>query len=296
MLTIGRLLDDFLTYLADVRGVAPNTLAAHRSDLRQAAAALTAPLADLTCTQIEAFLGSRKASPATQARRAATLRRFFNWAQREYPGLPNPLDQVEPVTLDRRLPRPVRSREERATIDQAIAGAPQPYRLMLTILRETGMRGDEVLQLQLGDVLLDAGREGLRVQEPKNNAERIVVLTPGATPKTLRGLRAHVKTLKGHPSHVPLFRSNRGGRVSYHALRYQWVQLCRATGLANDQGQPHYTLHQLRHTRGTEMIEEGHSLEITQRVLGHRDPRSTLGYAELNDQQVRAALEKRRRG
>jgi site-specific recombinase XerD len=32
-------------------------------------------------------------------------------------------------------------------------------------------------------------------------------------------------------------------------------------------------------------------VEIVQRVLGHRDIRSTLGYAELQDTQVRAALE-----
>jgi hypothetical protein len=34
-------------------------------------------------------------------------------------------------------------------------------------------------------------------------------------------------------------------------------------------------------------------VEIVQRVLGHRDIRSTLGYAELQDARVRAALEGR---
>jgi len=33
-------------------------------------------------------------------------------------------------------------------------------------------------------------------------------------------------------------------------------------------------------------------VEIVQRVLGHRDIRSTLGYAELQKAQVRAALER----
>jgi site-specific recombinase XerD len=36
-------------------------------------------------------------------------------------------------------------------------------------------------------------------------------------------------------------------------------------------------------------------MEIIQRVLGHRDPRSTQGYAALHDDQVRAALEQPRR-
>lgn len=41
----------------------------------------------------------------------------------------------------------------------------------------------------------------------------------------------------------------------------------------------------------TELVEQGQRLEIVQRVLGHRDPRSTQGYAELAEAVVRAALE-----
>jgi len=39
------------------------------------------------------------------------------------------------------------------------------------------------------------------------------------------------------------------------------------------------------------LIRAGQPLEIVQRVLGHRDIRSTQGYAELDDVQVREALE-----
>jgi integrase/recombinase XerD len=58
-----------------------------------------------------------------------------------------------------------------------------------------------------------------------------------------------------------------------------------------DAGNPRYTLHQLRHTRGSELLAQGQPIEIVQRVLGHRDIRSTLLYAELNEDEVRAALE-----
>ena len=84
-----------------------------------------------------------------------------------------------------------------------------------------------------------------------------------------------------------------GTRVSYDALHYQWARLCQAAGLVDGAGAPRYTPHQLRHTRGSELIAQGQRVEIVQRVLGHRDIRSTLGYAELQDAQVRAALEGR---
>lgn len=129
------------------------------------------------------------------------------------------------------------------------------------------------------------------MREAKNGTERVVVLGPNATPRSMRGLRAHLKSVGEQPDHAPLFRSNRSTRLSYEGLYYQWVQVCTAAKLVDEQGKPRYTLHQLRHTRGTELLEEGKSIEVVQRVLGHRDIRSTQGYAELNEAQVRAALE-----
>ncbi|MBX0331410.1 site-specific integrase [Oscillochloris sp. ZM17-4] len=201
----------------------------------------------------------------------------------------------EPARQRQQLPRPIESSTDRTALDQAIAGAPQPYQLLFTLLREAGMRAGEVLALNLGDVSLAAGREGLRVRDPKNGTERVVVLGPTSTPRSLRMLRSHLKTLAGQPAHVPLVRSPRGTRVSYDALHYQWRRVCERAQLVDAAGAPRYTLHQLRHTRGSELIEQGQPMEIVQRVLGHRDPRSTQGDAALHDDQVHAALEQGRR-
>jgi len=193
----------------------------------------------------------------------------------------------------RGLPRPIREQHEQRSLDAAIARTPQPYRLIFLLLRETGMRVGEVLELRWGDVTLEAGREALRVREPKNGLGRTVILGPTATPHTLRGLRATRRALGHTPAEYDiLFRSNRGTRVSYDAAHYQWAKLCKVGGLVDTDGTPRYTPHQLRHTRGSELIAQGQRVEIVQRVLGHRDIRSTLGYAELQEAQVRAALER----
>jgi integrase/recombinase XerD len=293
--TLADQIDAFLTDATRRARLSQNTLRAYRYELRAAAKHFTAPLDQLTLTDLETWVHRENAAPSTVGRRIAALNRFFVWAVRNDLCFANPLVQREPRRARRYLPRPIRSGDERRAIDTAIAAAPQPYRLMLTILRETGMRPSEVIALNAGDITLDAGREGLRVREPKNAAERMVVLGPEATPKSLRGLRAQLKSLKGQPPHVPLFRSNRGTRVSYDALHYQWAQVCAHADLVDTHGKPRYTLHQLRHTRGTELIEQGQRMEIVQRVLGHRDPRSTQGYAELNEGQVRSALEQKQR-
>jgi integrase/recombinase XerD len=290
MTTLADLIDSFL--IDQQRRLRPNSLRAYRADLRIAAAHLTQPLAAITAKQIEGFLADPAAAKATARRRAAALSRLFQWALREGHIVQNPFDRVEPIALDRRLPRPVPAGDPRKDVAKAIALAPQPYRLIFTLLRETGMRVGEALGLNLGDVTLEPGREGLRVREAKNKTERIVTLGPNSTPKSLRGLRTHRKELgSSPPSTTPLFCSNRGTRVSYAAAQYQWTRCCTKAGLVAADGALCYTLHQLRHTRGTELVEEGKALEIVQRVLGHRDIRSTQGYADLTEAQVRAALE-----
>jgi len=56
---------------------------------------------------------------------------------------------------------------------------------------------------------------------------------------------------------------------------------------------PGYAPHQLRHARQRTLIAQGQRVEVVQRVLGHRDIRSTLSYAELRQTQVRVALDRR---
>jgi len=283
-------------YLSDprIRGrLKPSTLRAYRKDLAAASGAIVKPVAQITTVDLSIYLDGELA-PSTIARRLAALRGLFGWSLRERHIASDPTLALEAPRRPRRLPRPIRADADRQAVERAIAAAPPPFRLALTILRETCMRAGEVLALTLGDVTLAPGREALHMRDPKNRCERMVVLGPSATPKSLRSLRAHLRERKGEPDHAPLFRLNRGTRLSYDALHYQRAQACASAGLADDNGGPCYTLHQLRHTRATELVEQGQRLEIVQRVLGHRDPRSTQGYAELAETQVRAALEIRR--
>ncbi|NTW97256.1 MAG: tyrosine-type recombinase/integrase, partial [Oscillochloris sp.] len=218
-------------FLADRhRRLRPNTLRAYRADLVIAAAHLDLPLDQITPQAIEAFLADPAIAPSTARRRAAALSRLFQWAVREGYGRSNPCNLVEPIALERRLPRPVPAGDPRTDVAKVIAAAPQPYRLIFTLLRETGMRVGEALGLNLGDVTLEPGREGLRVREAKNKTERVVTLGPNSTPKSLRGLRAHLRDLAGLPTTTPLFSSNRGTRVSYAAAQYQWTQRCAKAG------------------------------------------------------------------
>ncbi len=239
MPTLTDILDAFLGNHRTRARLKPATLRAYRKDLAAAAAALLGPIEVIGAGDLAAYLDCAIA-PSTATRRLAALRAFFAWAVREGICAVDPTASLVAPRRTRHLPRPIRADSDRATVERAIAGAPQPFRLALTILRETGMRAGEVLALNLGDVTLAPGREALHVREAKNGTERMVVLGPTATPKSLRGLRAHRRERRGEPSCAPLFRSNRGTRLSYDALHYQWGRLCLAAGLVDEANKPRY--------------------------------------------------------
>jgi site-specific recombinase XerD len=153
------------------------------------------------------------------------------------------------------------------------------------------MRVGEALALNVGDVILAPGQEGLHVRDPKNRVERVVILGPNSTERSMRLLRRHLKALGERPDTHPLFCSNRTTRLRYGTVLYHWGKLCTAAALLDESGAPRYTIHQLRHTTATELLEAGHKVETVQRRLGHKDIRTTMGYAEVSDAKVRAELE-----
>ena len=279
-------------FLADLqRETRPTTLRADRADLTLAARSLTQPLDHVPWPTVEQVLRGGAPSPATVTRRTVSLRRCFTWAMQQGVCAANPLAQRAQRPRARRRACPMRSTTDLATVDAVIGAMPPPDRLIFTLVRETGMRIGAVLALNYADVTLAPGQEGLHMRDPKHGGERIAILGPDSTPKRLRGVRAWVRQFPGQPGWMPLFRSNRGTRVSYAAVQYQWAQRCAQAGLVETDGHLRSTMHQLRHTRGSELVRQRQRMEIIQRGLGHRDIRSTQNYADLDDVQVREALE-----
>ncbi|MBX0330931.1 tyrosine-type recombinase/integrase [Oscillochloris sp. ZM17-4] len=288
--TISSLLHDFTLTLRH-KGRTAATIKAYACDLRAAAAAFPGDISEIPRAALEAWL-AEVPTASTQARKLASLRTFFAWCLARELIARDPTLGLEARSTTRRLPRPVKGDGDRAALDAAIGSATMPYRLIFTLLREAGMRVGEVLALNVSDVSLAPGQEGLHVRDPKNRVERVVILGPNSTEKSVRLLRRHLKALGPDmpPTH-PLFCSNRKTRTRYTTVVWHWNKLCAGAGLIDPEGKPRYTIHQLRHTAATELLEEGHKIETVQRRLGHRDIRTTMGYAEVSDAAIRAELE-----
>jgi integrase len=203
----------------------------------------------------------------------------------DLPRLPNPLPRALSADVDRKLMAAVTG------LDDLLV------RAGLLVLRATGMRIGELLDLEL-DSLVDFASHGtwLRVPLGKLGTERMVPLDE----PTLATLDAWIAT-RGqqrplpHPRHgrpADFLFVERGRRPTAWRLRRGLDQAAATAGLVGPDSVPlHITPHQLRHTFGTSLINAGMSLPALMALLGHVTPEMTLRYAKLASPTVRAAYQ-----
>jgi len=180
----------------------------------------------------------------------------------------------------------------------AVAALTDPFaRDGLTILRGTGLRLGELLDLEL-DCLLDFASHGswLKVPLGKLGTERTVPLDE----TTLEALD-HWTGQRGTQRALPHPRTGRptdflvvehGHRLAAFRLRQGLTDAAAAAGLrGHDSATLHATPHQLRHTYGTMLANGGMSLQALMALLGHVSAEMTLRYASLASPTVRAAYD-----
>lgn len=145
-------------------------------------------------------------------------------------------------------------------------------RALILVLLRTGMRIGELLDLKMID--LDVRERKIHIYEgEKNCLGRVVYLSDDA----LMAIKLWLSKRKPGKDH--LFYGLGTKQLCYTMARNIFTQCLRETGL---QGKG-YTLHSLRHTFASELLNAGMRLECLQLLLGHRDIEMTRRYARLTD-------------
>jgi integrase/recombinase XerD len=145
-------------------------------------------------------------------------------------------------------------------------------RALILVLLRTGMRIGELLRTQVSDVRLPERKILLWVGE-KNRTGRVVYLSEDAC-EALRAWdqkRAADKPL--------LFYAQGKSSMSYTAARRLFCKYLQKANLFHKG----YSLHCLRHTCATQLLNAGMRLECLQQLLGHSTVEQTRRYARLTD-------------
>lgn len=199
--------------------------------------------------------------------------------------------------LDRALPRAL-TPDVDARLLRAVADLPDAFaRTGLQVLRGTGLRIGELLDLEL-DAIIDYGPAGtwLRVPLGKLATERSVPLDESTL--TVLDQWAHRRGAHRPIPHprtgrsTEFFFTEHGRRLGATRLRNGLLDAAEAAGLRDATGQPlTVTPHQLRHTYATALANAGMSLQALMALLGHVTPEMTIRYATLASPTLRGAYD-----
>jgi site-specific recombinase XerD len=145
-------------------------------------------------------------------------------------------------------------------------------RALFLLLLRTGIRIGEALGLRLNDLDIK-GRKVHLYEGEKNSMGRVVYLSDDALFAIKLWLRRRDKDKEF------VFYGQSNGHLCYSTGRYLFVKYLKRAGL----DQKGYTVHCLRHTFASELLNAGMRLECLQQLLGHQDIEVTRRYARLTD-------------
>jgi len=143
------------------------------------------------------------------------------------------------------------------------------YRAALMVAYGAGLRVSEVAALKVADI--DSQRMLLRVQKGKGQRDRYAMLSP----RLLEVLRAWWRAARPTGWLFPGWRVNR--HLTPASLQSACHDAAQQAGLRK-----RITVHTLRHSFATHLLENGTDIRVIQVLLGHRSIDTTAHYTQVS--------------
>jgi site-specific recombinase XerD len=224
------------------------------------------------------YLNKKGLSVGTRNNQIVTVRIYLRYLH-EQGLIPTHADELIRRTdlpkLPVYLPRPLAPEIDRE-LQNRLLKSKKPLHKALLLTRRTGLRIGELMALDFNCIRTDfQGHSFLKVPLGKLNSERLVPLD-NATIKLVEKLRN-----KGHKPRHWLMVTPTGKKTRYQQYLCALHDICQGLDIADKM-----TIHRLRHTYATSLLSAGMSLTSVMKLLGHRDYRMTLRYAEITQEAV----------
>ena len=299
---LSSLLAEHEMWLTVERGLAVNSLAAYRRDLRRyehflRARRITDPatIGEATVSEYVEYLGrlalddDTHLAPASIARGLVAVRSFHRFCASEGLLESDPSEQVGAPRVPQGIPKALDEPEIEAILNSVVGDDPraQRDRAILEVLYATGVRISELVGLDLADIDLD---DGIARVLGKGDKERVVPMG--------RAARSELRTycsdgrLALRSSRVArrdadaVFLNARGGRLTRQGC-WQLVHRAGERAGLGEQLSPHV----LRHSFATHMLDHGADIRVVQELLGHASVSTTQVYTKVSPERLRAVYE-----
>jgi integrase/recombinase XerD len=299
-----RLLAEHEDWLAVERGLASNSRAAYRRDLRRYAAFLAergevdpAEIGEATVQDYVRHLSALRdedgrpvLASSSIARALVAVRSFHGFCAEEGLLPTDPSEEVDAPRVPQGIPKALDESQVELLLGAVTGDTPlnQRDRALLETLYATGIRISEAVGLELGDLDLDDGvvrvlgkGDKERIVPIGRSARRVLGGYLGDGRLTLRNARA-----RGTVDSDAIFLNSRGGRISRQAC---WLIVRSAGERVGLDG--HLSPHVLRHSCATHMLDRGADLRVVQELLGHASISTTQVYTKVSPERLRAVYD-----
>jgi integrase/recombinase XerC len=294
--------DAYLKVLSHERQLSEHTVSAYRKDLTDLQTFLTDYLGSpkwdwegVDRLSLRSFLGwclRRGLSKRTIGRKLSAVRGFFRFLHREDQVPANPARAVRAPRTEKRLPGHLTRPDmealfflaENRAAENTLGGTRDLA--ILEILYGSGIRLSELHGVDLPDLDLRVGQ--VRVMG-KGRKERIVPLTGKAVQAIERyepRRRECLATAGSAPDPDAFLVNARGGRLSRRSIQ-RTVRAC-LEKVAEDQG---LSVHSLRHSFATHLLDAGADLMAVKELLGHVSLSTTRIYTHTSRERLKRVYE-----
>jgi integrase/recombinase XerD len=185
-------------------------------------------------------------------------------------GRPWDIKQLGLAKRSRRLPV-VLSADEVVRFFAAVTNL--KHRVILMTAYAAGLRVSDVTKLKVSDI--DSQRMVIRIEMAKGKKDRYVMLSPRLLPI----LRDYWEKHRPGPYLFP------GAKPDHHLSADAVFRVCRAAHRKAGLGK-HVTVHMLRHSFATHLLEAGTDLRTIQMLLGHSSIRTTTLYLHVSTARI----------
>ncbi len=286
----------FLRFLQVERNAAELTIKSYREDLtalegylQQAYGRMPEP-AEITPLDLRGYVSALHEAgyaKTSVARRLASLRTFFKFAQREGLADSNPAKPLRNPRKDLKLPHFLSSED----VARLLAAPPATNamglrdRAILETLYSAGLRVSEVVGINDGD--LDWEEEVVRVRGI-GRRERLSPLGSFALKAVRRWLKARELSPKEKAGLLaPVFTNRFGRRLTTRSVARMLEKHLKTSGL-----DLRTTPHTLRHSFATHLLDRGADIRSVQELLGHKSLVTTQIYTHVSTTSLRAMYER----
>ncbi|WP_304502756.1 tyrosine-type recombinase/integrase [Cesiribacter sp. SM1] len=173
------------------------------------------------------------------------------------------------VKRDKQLPKVMSQEELRAVLS---ASGNLKHRCMLSLLYSGGLRAGELINLKLTDI--DWERKQIRIRYAKGKKDRMTILSN----VLCQFLKAY---LEAYQPQQWVFEGQWGDQYTDSSLRSVFKHALQKARIDKP-----FTLHSLRHSFATHLLEGGTDLRYIQSLLGHNSSKTTEIYTHVSQQAV----------